>query len=124
MNLFVHTDEWTGPRYRYGYRNRPFAMAHQPKGFIIGSLDGNFRDQERGVRHGTVEYPFQLTADEIYSFELVDLNILPVPQEVIAAHFGCNVCLYAGCECVGGSKYSVHIACDGSPSCGHYSYYD
>jgi hypothetical protein len=68
---FVFSEDYTGPRYRYGYRNRPFAMAHQPKGFLIGGVDNDFRDRELGVRHGTVDYPFELTADEVYSFELV-----------------------------------------------------
>lgn len=71
---FVFAEEYTGPVFSYGYRNRPFAMAHQPKGFIIGSVKSDVRISEKGVRHGTIDYPFRLTEDEIYSFELVDLN--------------------------------------------------
>lgn len=71
----VFTDEWTGPRFRYGYRNRPFAMSHQPRGFIIGALDQGFRDMDSGVRHGWIEYPFRLTDDEVYAFELVPMGI-------------------------------------------------
>ena len=67
----VFTEDWTGSRFRYGYRNRPFAMAHQPKGFIIGTVDHDLRDPVAGVRHGTIDYPFRLTDDEVYSFELV-----------------------------------------------------
>lgn len=68
------TEDYTGPRFRYGYKNRPYAMAHQPKGFIIGSVDEAARIPERGVRWGTIEYPFLLTEGEVYSFELVELT--------------------------------------------------
>lgn len=71
----VFTEEWTGPRFRYGYRNRPWGMSHQPRGFIQGALDEDFRDPESGVRHGYIEYPFRLTDDEVYCFELVPMGI-------------------------------------------------
>jgi hypothetical protein len=70
-----YSEEWTGLRYKYGYTNRPFAMAHQPKGFIIGGLDQEVRIQALGVRHGTIEYPFELSTDEVRNFELVFLGI-------------------------------------------------
>jgi hypothetical protein len=66
----IFTHDWTGPRFRYGYCNRPFAMAHQPPGFIIGSLEGAVRIPEARVRWGTIEYPFQLSGEEVYRFEL------------------------------------------------------
>jgi len=71
----VFTEEWTGPRFRYGYRNRPFAMCHQPKGYIIGGLDQDFRDRDNLIRHGWIEYPFRLTDDEVYCFELVPMEV-------------------------------------------------
>lgn len=122
----VFSDEWTGKRFRYGYRNRPFALAHQPKGFIIGALDQDYRDLERGIRHGWIEYPFQLTDDEVYSFELVDMSapVVPVvPHEVKRSKFGCRNCLHWGCECECGAWY-VPLVVDGVPSCGRYTYYD
>jgi len=75
----VFTEDWTGPRFRYGYRNRPFALCHQPRGWIIGGIDSDFRDPVAGVRHGCVDYPFELTADEVYSFELVFLGEVSIP---------------------------------------------
>lgn len=63
-------DEYTGPRYKYGLRNRPFGIATAPKGAILMTYKPE--DKEAGSRHGTVEYPFQLTKDEVASFELVD----------------------------------------------------
>ena len=68
---FQYTEDWTGPRYKYGYTNRPFAMSHQPKGYIIGSVDELAIIPEKRVRWGTIEYPFQLSEHEVYSFELV-----------------------------------------------------
>lgn len=67
----VFTEDWTGPRFRYGYTLRPFAMCHQPKGFLIGDLDQDFRDPAAGIRHGWIGYPFRLTDDEVAAFELV-----------------------------------------------------
>jgi hypothetical protein len=67
----IFTEDWSGARFRYGYTNRPFAMAHQPKGFIIGALDQEFRDRDLGVRWGWIEYPFQLSDREVDAFELV-----------------------------------------------------
>jgi hypothetical protein len=71
----VFTEDWAGPRFRYGYRNRPFAMSHQPRGFIIQALDTEFRDFDAGIRHGWIEYPFRLSDDEVYAFELVPMGI-------------------------------------------------
>lgn len=67
------SEDWNGERHRYGYTNRPFAIAHQPKGFIIGALDNDFRDAAAGVRWGWIEYPFELDASEVRNFELVRL---------------------------------------------------
>lgn len=68
------TENWRGPRYRYGARSRPFGMGCQPRGFLVGALDGEYRDHERRVRWGWIEYPFQLTEEEVSNFELVDLT--------------------------------------------------
>jgi hypothetical protein len=67
---------WVGPRFKYGFTNRPFGIGCQPKGFLIDSYDGSERIEIDGKRsrYGTIEYPFRLTTDELYSFELIDLN--------------------------------------------------
>ena len=62
----VFSDEYTGPRWTYGLRNRPMGIGAQPKGFIIGS-EGPAVGR---ARHGTIQYPRELTADELYDFEL------------------------------------------------------
>lgn len=72
----IFTGEWTGYRHRYGYKNRSFDLGHQPTGFIIGAVDAEYRDKELGVRHGYIEYPFELTYLEIYNFELIDMGVV------------------------------------------------
>jgi hypothetical protein len=71
---------WVGPRYRYGYRNRPFAYAHQPDGFLggPGAIDSNFRDPVAGIRHGWIDYPFELTEREVDAYELVPMGEVTV----------------------------------------------
>ena len=60
------SDSYTGPRFTYGLRNRPLSIGTAPKGYIIGS-DGPPIGR---ARHGTIQYPRELTKDEIYDFEL------------------------------------------------------
>ena len=64
MTLFH--DDYTGPRYTYGLRNRPLCLGTAPKGYIIGS-DGEATGR---ARWGTIQYPRPLTPDEIYDYEL------------------------------------------------------
>jgi hypothetical protein len=66
VNERIFSDEYTGPRFTYGFRNRPLGIGTAPKGFIIGS-DGPAVGR---ARHGTIQYPRQLTEKEIYDFEL------------------------------------------------------
>lgn len=67
----IYSDEYTGPRWTYGLRNRPMQIGAQPAGYIIGS-DGPARGR---ARHGTIQYPRQLTAEEIYNFELEEVTL-------------------------------------------------
>lgn len=66
----VYDEDYKGPRYRYGMRNRPLQIGAQPKGWIIGS-DKPHPDFKN---FGTIDYPFPLTKEELYSYELVDLG--------------------------------------------------
>jgi hypothetical protein len=63
-------DTYSGPRYKYGMRNRPYGFATAPKGAILMTYKPE--DKEHGSRHGTIEYPFKLTKDDVRSYELVD----------------------------------------------------
>ena len=66
MKDYVFSDEYTGPRFTYGLKYRPMQIGARPKDYIIGSE----------ARHpdfpnfGTIQYPRELTANEIYSYEL------------------------------------------------------
>lgn len=70
--LRAYTDEYTGPKWQYGYINRPFGLSCQPKGFVLISYEPGIRVEIGGnrSRHGVIDYPFPLTDDEMYSFEL------------------------------------------------------
>ena len=62
----VFDDDYTGPRWTYGLVNRPMQIGAQPKGYIVGS-------ERRSVEFknfGTVQYPRQLTDEEIAGYEL------------------------------------------------------
>jgi len=51
----------------------------------------------------------------------------PVPEAVEHSEFGCRNCLYYGCECKRGSRYSPATTVGVYPehlSCGAYAYYD
>lgn len=71
------SEDYTGPRFKYGFRARPMSIATQPDGAILGSYKPDEKTTDtngKETRYGTVEYPFQLTADEVSNFELLDLN--------------------------------------------------
>lgn len=65
-NERLFSDSYTGPRWTYGFRNRPLSIGTAPKGFIIGS-EGPAQGR---ARHGTIQYPRELTKEEVYDFEL------------------------------------------------------
>jgi hypothetical protein len=62
----IFSDDYTGARYTYGLRNRPLCIGTAPKGYIIGSEGA----PTGRARWGTIQYPRQLTPEEIYDFEL------------------------------------------------------
>lgn len=84
----LYDDTYTGERFIYGYRLRPFGIACQPDGFICGTYHPDARPAD-GIRHGTIAYPRRLTADEIEKWELVDLQPLrptaPDRRAILAA---------------------------------------
>ena len=60
--------DYDGPRWRYGLTYRPLGYATVPDGWIIKS------DREHpGYRHGTIDYPRRLSADEVKAYELVEV---------------------------------------------------
>jgi hypothetical protein len=69
MTPIFHAD-YTGPRWTYGLRNRPLALGAAPRDYIIGS-DGPAVGR---ARWGTIQYPRQLSSDEIYDYELESMT--------------------------------------------------
>ena len=59
-----YDDTYRGPRYTYGLRYRPLGYAQVPPGWIIRS------DRPHPeYRHGTVDCPRPLTAQELRGYE-------------------------------------------------------
>lgn len=62
----LFNEDYTGPRFTYGFRYRPAGMiGHQPQGWIIGS-----QKEHKDYAHGTLDYPERLPAKEAASYEL------------------------------------------------------
>lgn len=68
----IFDDDYTGPRWRYGLKYRPASYANIPKGWIVGSPKAS-----RTYRHGTVDYPRELSAQEIAQADIEYLEALP-----------------------------------------------
>ena len=69
MVVPIYDDQYAGPRWTYGLRNRPAMYATVPDGRIIGSDKRHDR-----FAHGTIDYPRKLTAKECYDYELTFLG--------------------------------------------------
>jgi hypothetical protein len=69
IKMIEFDDTYTGPRWTYGLQFRPIASSHIPDGWIIGSDRPNPE-----YNHGTVQYPRQLSDDEVQSFQLSEID--------------------------------------------------
>jgi hypothetical protein len=58
-------DTYTGPRFTYACWYRPPGYAQVPDGWIINSIRPH-----PDYNHGTVDYPRELTAEEMARFQL------------------------------------------------------
>lgn len=67
--MIRYNDTYVGPRFTYGLTYRPLAQSQIPNGWIIWS-DKKHKD----FKFGTVDYPFELSAKEIKSFELTPIK--------------------------------------------------
>lgn len=63
-------DEYTGPRFTYGMIFRPASIGTVPDGRIV---DSNKSSPDFPV-FGTIDYPRELTEDELYRFELIKVR--------------------------------------------------
>jgi hypothetical protein len=62
----LYDDTYSGPRYRYGLVYRPLVFAQVPAGWIIFS-----NRQDPNFRHGTVDYPFEISSEIVEAYQLV-----------------------------------------------------
>lgn len=69
MATIIFDDEYTGTRYTYGLNSRPVGYAQVPAGWIVQS---NRKDSR--FNFGTIDYPFELTPEQVYSFELTPVQ--------------------------------------------------
>lgn len=58
-------DSYDGPRWSYGLRFRPVSTGSVPAGWIIGSVR-----EHPDFRHGVVDYPRELSHEELVGYEL------------------------------------------------------
>lgn len=65
----TYDDTYNGLRYTYGLSYRPLAQSQVPDGWIIWS-DKKHND----FKFGTADYPFELTSEQIKSFELTPVR--------------------------------------------------
>lgn len=90
--------EYRGARWRYGMTHRPPGYAHNPHGRIIGA------DQPSPcpcAPFGTIDYPRQLTDQELYSYELIVMDGHRCPEY---------------CDRCGGQK-QFDAVCPGNDEC-------
>lgn len=69
MTDLFFDDEYKGKRYTYGLNNRPVGYAQVPAGWIIQSDRKDAR-----FNFGTIDYPFELTEEQVYKFELTPVR--------------------------------------------------
>lgn len=68
MNHWTH--DYKGPRWTYGLRYRPMQIGAQPRDWIISS-DGPVTER---YRFGTIQYPRQLTEEELRVYEMEEIK--------------------------------------------------
>jgi len=69
----IFDEDYNGPRWKYAMTHRPPMIACQPDGRIIGA-DRRPDPVYPSYPFGTIQYPRKLTAQEIASFELEELE--------------------------------------------------
>lgn len=69
MSQIIYSHDYKGERWKYGLSYRPTGGANLPAGDILFSE----RDHP-DYKFGTVDYPRELTADEVRNFQLTPLT--------------------------------------------------
>lgn len=71
MAEMLYDDIYAGPRWRYGLNYRPLGYAQVPPGSIVFSHRPSVE-----FRFGTIEYPRQLTEEEVDGYELTAVELV------------------------------------------------
>lgn len=75
----IHHDSYTGSRWRYASRYRPFGYGTCPPGWIIGSDSGQTKDW----RFGTRDWPHRLDDGVAAHFDLVLVETILTPLDAL-----------------------------------------
>jgi hypothetical protein len=70
MDAPLYDDTYKGPRWTYGMTHRPPHFSHLPKGWIIFSI----RPHPKFPDFGVIDFPRELTAHEVETFELTPVT--------------------------------------------------
>lgn len=62
---YLYNEDYDGTRFTYGLTYRQVYRFAVPDGWII-----QYDKESEGFRYGTIDYPRELTEEEIYKFEL------------------------------------------------------
>lgn len=66
MGTILYSNQYDGPRWTYGMSYRPvIPLGNVPDGWIILS-----NQEHPDFMFGTIDYPFELTAEQVKRFEL------------------------------------------------------
>lgn len=71
-------ETYDGPRYTYGLQLRPPGPGAIPRGFIVGSHRAHSDPSDYRARHGVIDYPHPLSAQEANHF---DMHLLGQPEQ-------------------------------------------
>ncbi len=76
------SDEYTGPRWRYGLTLRSPIFGGAPGGWLIGSWRKNetmcaTSEASLLFAFGTIDYPFEVPAFEVAQFSLSEPELIP-----------------------------------------------
>ncbi|HEV8639416.1 MAG TPA: hypothetical protein VG370_34845 [Chloroflexota bacterium] len=66
MGALLFDDTYDGPRWRYAPLSRPVRTGAVPSGWIVGSV----RPAHPAFPFGVVDFPRELTPDEVAGYEL------------------------------------------------------
>ncbi len=77
-------DSYTGPRFEYAFSSKPVFPYNSLESCPNGAIYGTFKRGATSM-HGTIQYPFELTPQEVKSYKLIDYQ--RTPEQLIEKPF-------------------------------------